>query len=514
MRFFSKYFVLALFIFGCSQKAEVSIDGGVYDSLIFGGIVIDGTGTPGKKVDLLIRGDRIVAIGRIDTTQITVKEHIDVRGRVVTPGFIDIHAHGNPTRTPEFQNFTTMGITTIVLGQDGSSPGNISEWMKQVEEARPALNIATLIGHGTVRNQAEVKLNPNPSSQDLQNMTRLVEQGLEAGCFGLSTGLEYQPGSLANMEELVSIALPVGEHGSIVQSHLRSEDDDVVQASIAELIDQGERGKCAVHVSHIKVVYGRGVGRAEDILSQMDEARRKGIHITADFYPYTASYTGIGIVFPDWVKPPHNYAEVMGSRRTELSEYLRRRVNQRNGPESTLFGTGSWAGRTLSQIAEDLGKPFEDVLMDDIGPRGAGAAYFVMDQELQDRLIVDPHVMICSDGSPTMRHPRGYGAFAKVIRYYVRETQMLSLEEAIHKMTGLPAETMGLVDMKRGLLKPGFYADVLVFDPDQVYDKATYENPHQLAEGFDWIIVNGTVVRAEGRFTGSRGGMVLRRGVR
>jgi N-acyl-D-amino-acid deacylase len=243
----------------------------------------------------------------------------------------------------------------------------------------------------------------------------------------------------------------------------------------------------------------------------MEEARNQGIYVTADIYPYTASYTGIGIVFPDWAKPPYRYEGVVKSRRDDLAAYLRKRVNLRNGPSATLFGTPPWAGKTLAQVAAELDKPFEDVLIDDIGPNGASAAYFVMDQELQDRLLIDPYVMICSDGSPTMRHPRGYGSFAKVIRYYVQEAKLLKLEVAIHKMTGLPAATIGLLEQKRGLLKVGFAADILVFNPDDVIDRATFENPHELSEGFEWVIVNGVPVRADGEFTGKRGGEMLRK---
>ncbi len=483
----------------------------VYDILIQNGNIIDGSGSKAFQADLLIRGEKIVQVGNVDVSKVEVKKIINAHGKIVSPGFIDSHAHGDPMSTPDFENFLAMGVTTIFLGQDGSSDQNISEWMKKVETVKPAINIGTLVGHGSVRNQAGVKINPEPSNEDINQMQKLVEDALIQGCFGLSTGLEYQPGSFSKMNELIEIAKPVGKHKGVIHSHMRNEDDQTIDESIAELINQGEMSGSAVQISHIKVVYGHGEKRAEEILEQLEEARKRGVSVTADIYPYNASFSGIGLVFPEWAKPPYDYQEVVKQRRADLVDYLNKRVKLRNGPEATLFGTAPWAGKTLAQVAKEMNKPFADVLIDDIGPKGASAAYFVMDEELQNRLLVDPHVMICTDGSPTMRHPRAYGSFAKIIRYYVREKNLLSLEEAIHKMTGLPAKTIGLLDQKRGLLKEGFAADVLIFNPEQVHDKATYENPQQLAEGFDWVIVNGKMVRSNGEFAKKYAGKMLRK---
>lgn len=495
----------------CVNTQNPGVDMEIFDVLIQGGTVIDGSGKAGVKADVLIRGGSIIRVGDIDISNISINNIIDASGQVVTPGFIDIHAHGNPIKTPEFKNYSGMGVTTIVLGQDGSSARELSSWMIKVQEARPAINICTVVGHGTIRNLSGVKLDPEPTQENLQQMSNLVDEALVAGCFGLSTGLEYQPGSFSKQDELIAIASPVGKRNGLILSHTRNEDNDAIENSIAELITQGAGAEASVHISHLKVVYGKGKQRAHEILNQMEKAREKGVFVTADMYPYLASYTGIGIVFPDWAKPPYQYEDVVKSRRDELAAYLRQRVNLRNGPQATLLGTIPWAGKTLKQLATEMRKPFEDVLIDDIGLGGASAAYFVMDQELQDGLFVDPHVMVGSDGSPTMRHPRGFGSFAKVIRYYVRETEMLSLEQAIHKMTGLPAATIGLLDQNRGLVKVGFAADLLVFDPDSVIDKATYENPHLVAEGFDWVLVNGVSIRAHGDFTGDRGGKMLKK---
>jgi N-acyl-D-aspartate/D-glutamate deacylase len=484
----------------------------VFDLLIDNGLVIDGTGAPVFRADVLVHGGRIVFLGEVDRELVRAARVIEAEGRVVSPGFIDAHAHGNPVREPAFENFLAMGVTTITLGQDGSSPGGVhpGEWLDEVDAVVPGVNIVLFVGHGTVRRLAGVGISLDPDAEQLRTMADLVEGAMREGCFGLSTGLEYQPGSFAGMAELVAIAEPVGRAGGLVMSHLRTEDDDKIESALAELIAQGRGAECPIQISHIKVVYGHGAERGEEILGVLEEARGAGVTVTADIYPYEASYTGIGIVFPDWAKPPNEYAEVVAERRKELGAFLRQRVMQRNGPAATLFGTRPWSGKTLAQVAAELDKPFEDVLIDDIGPGGASGAYFVMDPGLQERLLVDPHIMISTDGSPTMRHPRGYGAFAKVIRQYVAERGLLTLEEAIRKMTGLPASILGLDRQQRGLVRVGWAADLLVFDPSAVSDNATFEEPHLLAEGFDWVIVNGRVVRAEGEFSGMRNGRALR----
>jgi N-acyl-D-amino-acid deacylase len=505
---FRLLFVIAAGAYAAGAEPSDSAE---FDLLIRGGRLVDGTGAPARRADILIQGDRIARVGLFDAESISAGKVIDATGMVVTPGFIDTHSHGDARMTPAFENFLAMGVTTICLGQDGESPDNLSAWMQDVEEAPLGPNIAMFVGHGTVRTEAGVGLQTGLSASQISAMQNLVTDAMALGCFGMTTGLEYQPGSFAKLDELIALAKPVAQAGGLVMSHMRTEDDDVIDGALAELFAQGEGAGCPVHVSHIKVTYGHGAARAENLLAQLEKARSHGIRVTADIYPYTASYTGIGIVFPDWAKPPHQYAEVVKTRRAELAAYLRRRVTLRNGPEATLLGTGRWAGKTLAQVAAETGKPFEDVLIDDIGLRGAHAAYFVMDAALQDRLLVDPRVMICSDGSPNSSHPRGHGAFARVIRKYVKEQELLPLEEAVRKMTGLPAETVELDRCKRGCLKEGYAADILVFNPDRVRDHATYESPRQLATGFAWVIVNGQVVRNDDRPTGARAGRLLRR---
>ena len=537
-----------LFIFGCGpgdpregndgmgtdaagrQVGEILGDellSGEVPVLVTNAHIVDGTGAEARRGEVLIENGRIAAVffddeggqdeqsgdhqARIDRQKshdISERDdlyRIDAGGKVLAPGFIDAHAHGNPLSTPEFDNFLHMGVTTVSLGQDGRSPeeGSVSEWMDRVDNRGTGVHILHFIGHGTVRERAGASPVTGLEPAVLQQMQQIIDDAMRDGSFGLSTGTEYNPGYHADAEELAAIARPVAEHGGLVMSHIRSEDDDLVEAAIEELIEQGRRSGAHVHVSHIKIVFGKGEERAEEVMAVLHRAREEGVEVTADLYPYAASFTGIGIVFPDWAMPPNDFDSVRTHRRDDLREFLHERVMLRNGPEATLFGTAPWAGMTLAEVADSLDKPFEDVLIDDIPPGSASAAYFVMDEDVVRRLLLDPLVMVSSDGSPTMRHPRGYGSFAKIIRQYVIEEEVLSLEEAVHKMTGLTASTLGLDDVEqvavpRGLILEGFAADLVVFDPVEVRDSATFEEPHRLAEGMSWVFVDGVPVIAEG----------------
>ncbi|MFP4096935.1 MAG: N-acyl-D-amino-acid deacylase family protein [Cyclobacteriaceae bacterium] len=510
------FFLSLLILTACDQAEPGSFEAFLsaqksrsFDLLISQGTVIDGSGQQGSVADVVINGDSIIFIGEVDSSELQFAKIIDARGKVVTPGFIDTHSHGDPLETPDFHNFLAMGATTISLGKDGSSPAyeDLAAWMQKVEDTIPGVNIAMFVGHGTLRMLSGIKYNPRPTQEQLVDMGQMLAKNLDAGCFGMTTGLEYIPGTYAPDYELEHLAKIVGEKGKLITSHVRNEDNEAIEASLRELLLQGKYAP--VQVSHMKVVYGQGKDRAEDILNLLAAAREEGIKVTADVYPYNASYTTISIVFPEWALPPNNYNEVVKTKRGELAAFLRNKVNQRNGPEATLLGTAPWAGKSLAQVAAELNKPFEDVLIDDIRPGGASGAYFVMNEELQSRFIADSLVMICSDGSPTSRHPRGHGTFAKIIEQYVMKDKLFSLEEAVRKMTSLPAQTMGISD--RGSLAPGMKADILVFDPARIRATATYENPFQLAKGFDYVILNGQLSIAEGRFAKERNGKMLRK---
>lgn len=499
-----------------AQESAESVEAS-YDLLIRGGTVVDGTGDPRRRADVLVTDGIVAHLGTVDPDTLTVAETFDATGLVVAPGFIDLHAHGDPTETPDFANFLAQGVTTIVLGQDGSGPdpASFSATLDAADTAVPALNVAYLVGHNTVRRVSGVGFG-DPGTAGLERMQGLVEQALDAGAFGLSTGLEYTPGNQADMEELAAVARPVAAADGVVMSHLRSEDADRIDASVAELLEQGRRSGARVHVSHMKIVLEDDPSAAERVLDMLQAARTEGVRVTADVYPYTASFTGISILFPDWARGPTPYADVVRDRRPELEDHLRARVGARNGPEATLFGSGPWSGLTLAEAAAREGRPFEDLLVE-LGPGGASAAYFVMDEEVMKRFLVDPHVAVSSDGSPTMSHPRGYGSMARVLGAFTGESGILTLEEAVRKMSSLPADVLGLDDARRvavprGTLQVGMAADVMVFHPEEVRDLADFEAPHTLAEGIRAVWIGGEPAWIGGSpVDGPRNGRVLRR---
>lgn len=473
----------------------------VADIWIKGGTVIDGSGGQAFGADVLIKDEQILYIGATEQVEISATRTLEAQGMIVSPGFIDAHSHGGTL------NNLAQGVTTLCLGQDGNS-GDLNKLSERLEseDKRLALNEAWWVGHGSLRSGSGIGTRKDPGIKLIDGMRETLSILLNKGAFGLSTGLEYVPGIYADQEELLELAAAVGRANGVMVSHLRNEDDDQLFGAIDELVACGER--CRVHVSHIKSVYGKGAARANEILAYLDAAQTKTKGLTADLYPYSASYTTIGIVFPKWARPPANYTSVRRSREKELATYLRDRINKRNGPEATLFGSKAYAGKTLAQVAKEQNRPFEEVLMD-IGPRGASAAYFVMDDELQKALARWPQLMISSDGSGTMRHPRGYGSFAKVLSEWSLQDELFSLETAIYKMTGLPAATFGIE--QRGLLKEGNFADIAIFKPEAIQAKATFVAPHLLAEGMSWVIINGQIAWENNQKAAIKSGRLLKK---
>lgn len=508
---FLLFVIFLLMVSGHLSFAQQNLTEGSIDVCILDVRILDGLGSPPERSNILIRGDSISYIGDIDTTSISAKEIIYGQGRYLAPAFIDLHAHGDPLVNVNFHNFLAQGVGTIVLGQDGSGldhgynkTTSFRHWLNAAKEVPMDVNIIPFVGHGTARTRY-IK-GEQATAKELSQIKQYLDQSLSDGAWGLSTGLEYYPGLHADTVELHHLARIVGRHEGMIMSHMRSEDDDKIEDAIEEIINQGEF--CAVHISHLKVVYGRGEDRARQILQTLKKAKAKDVQISADIYPYTASYTGIGIVFPTWCKTTEQFEEAKQHRNQELRDYLEKRIMQRNGPEATLFCSGPFTGKTLEEVSVEKNSSYVDILME-MGPQGTSGAYFVMDETLQKVFIQDSSIAFCTDGSPTMWHPRGYGTYAKIIEDYVVEEGLLELPLAVHKMTGLPAHILGLSD--RGQIKLGAKADLVLFNPQSVHATATYVNPRSLAEGFDMVWINGQL-SWEGQRISQSGKLLLKDG--
>ncbi|WP_417450936.1 serine hydrolase [Kordiimonas sp.] len=484
--------------------------------LITNAKIVDGTGAEAFSGDVLVENGvikHIYAPGKGPERAENQKgagRSIDAAGRVLAPGFIDLHTHGDP-QAQSFENFLAMGVTTVTLGMDGSSDSltygtnGLAGWKAKARAQGLELNVIPMSGHGTLRRKAGI---PDGARDLTPAQTKALQaalsQDLAAGSFGLSMGLEYVPGVYADASELKALGDVITDTGAIIMSHMRSEDDGDVEDAIDELVAMAPTGR--VHISHLKVVYGRGESRADDLLAFMAGKRETGTRLSADAYPYAASYTGIGILFPEWALPPTDYAHIRQTRDAELVAYLAARIEKRGGPQALLFGAGPYAGQTLASAAKAAGKTAAHFIAD-LGPKGGSAAHFVMDRRVVDRLVSDASVALSTDGSPTMRHPRGYGTYARLIEYYVMQQKSMSLEAAVHKATGLPAEIMHIRD--RGIIKPGMVADLILFDPAGVRETTSYVDPHQKATGFDMVIVGGTVAFENNTVRSARAGRVL-----
>ena len=387
-----------------------------------------------------------------------------------------------------------------MLGQDGTDPGyfpaggpergesSLRGWIDQVNMQGTGPNVATLIGHGTIRNLSGGGEKDKITPEEQAKMEELLANGMMAGAYGLNTGLEYVPGRYADAEEMAGLAKVVGAHDGLISSHIRNEDDDQVHASIQELIDQGQYAR--VNVSHIKVVYGKTREQGEAVLRQIREARANGINVTADVYPYLASFGNMSYLYPEWAKRKFEFDDAVANRREELQEFLRAKIIRRNGPGAILVSSGEYSGKTVAEISEITGKAPEDVIID-YGHGGPATAHFIMTKETQDAFITAPDVSISTDGSPTMRHPRSFGSFPKVIEEYVVRDKVMSLELAINKMTG---QTANIFDIQsRGTLEIGKAADIIVMDLENVTAGTTWTDIFAEPTGFDYVIVNGQI---------------------
>ena len=417
---------------------------------------------------------------------------------IIAPGFIDAHAHGNPLRDnhDKLRSFLRQGVTTVILGQDGSSPQRLdqtfTQWMEAVDTSGSAPNVAALIGHGDIRRRSGGGEKDKITPAEQTKMESLLSAAMDAGAYGLSTGLEYVPGRYADAAELSGLAKTVGAHGGLISSHIRSEDDDAVAASVAELIDLAPYAP--VNVTHIKVVYGKTAAQGEAVLQQIRDARAQGMAVSADVYPYLASFGSMTFLYPPWAKRESEFNDAVANRREELEAFLRAKIKRRNGPSAILVSSGKYTGKTLAEISEITGTDPEDLIIE-FEHGGPATAHFIMTKATQDVFITAPDVSISSDGSPTMRHPRSFGSFPKVLEDYVVRDKTLPLELAIHKMTGLTAQTFGI--QSRGVLKPGYAADILLIDLENVKANTGWSDVNAVPSGIVTTIVNGNIASSE-----------------
>lgn len=519
--------LLVLALAGCSAPASEST---AWDLLITGGTVVDGTGAPGRAADIALRDGRIVSV-RPGIVRDSATRIIDATGLVVAPGFIDLHAHLEPLlRLPDAESAVRQGVTTALGGPDGTSPWPLDAYLDSVTSVGTGINVAFLVGHNTIRRAVMGTDNRAPNADELERMKAMVAQGMDDGAFGLSTGLRYVPGAFAETDEVVELARVAAERGGIYTSHLRDEGMQLI-AGVAEAIEIGRRAGIPVVLTHHKVIGRPMWGSSERTLAMVDSARAAGIDVMADQYPYTASYTDIDVLVPEWALAGGDRAFIGRLDDAVLRDSIVRGIvwnldNDRGGGDLSRVQLAlvEWdrtlEGRTLADWAAREGLPLTsatgaELVIRAIRQGGAKAIYHVMDEGDVDRIMRHPFTAIASDGRLVQPgeghpHPRWYGTFPRVLGHYVRERGVLTLEDAVRRMTGLPADRLRLTD--RGRIAEGAAADIVVFDPETIIDRATFEEPHQYPAGIPWVIVNGIVTVEDGELTGARPGRVLRPG--
>ncbi len=500
-----------------------------YDVLIVGGSVIDGTGSDARRLDVAILDDRIVAMAESLPRAIATRV-IDASGRIVSPGFIDLHAHLEPLLSlPHMESAMRQGVTFALGGPDGGSPLPLGAYLDTVRTANVGINVGYQIGHNAIRRAVMGMDARAPTDSELAQMRRLVAEGMGQGAFGLSTGLLYLPGTYSNIDEVVALAQVASDSGGIYTSHLRKEGIGLIEG-VAEALEIGRRARIPVVLTHHKAVGQQMWGKSVVTLGMVDSARRAGTDVMVDQYPYTATHTGIGVLIPSWAMAGGNaeFRRRVGIpqlRDSILRGIVFNIVNDRGGGDLSRvqFSRVPWdktlEGKTLRDWADRraLAPTPENgatLVLEAMMNGGGNAIYHVLDEVDVRRIMAHPFAMIASDGRLSQPgdghpHPRAYGTFPRVLGEYVRKQQVLSLPQAVHKMTGMPAARLGLSD--RGVLRIGAYADVVVFDAATVSDRSTFTEPHQYPVGIETVIVNGTVVVSNSTPTGLRAGRVVLR---
>ena len=501
-----------------------------YDVLIRGGTVVDGTGRPRFRADVALRGDRIVRVSASPIDARGARAVIDATGRIVAPGFIDLHAHLEPLlRLPAAESHVRQGVTLALGGPDGGGPLPLAPYADSAQRAALGINVAYLVGHNGIRQRVMGLENRAPTAVELDAMRGLVADGMRDGAFGLSTGLRYIPGFYSRTDEVVALARVAAAHGGIYTSHLREEGLGLFDG-VAEAITIGREAHIPIVLTHHKAV-GRAMwGQSVRTLAMVDSARASGVDVMIDQYPYTASQTGISILIPPWALADGDTAlarrmTVPALRDSVLAGVVDLLLNDRGGGDlrRVQFGQVAWKreleGKTLFDWAVLRGvsptpQAAATLVVEAELNGGATMIYHVIDEGDVRRIMAYPFTMIASDGRLSepgegQTHPRAYGTFPRVLGRYVRELGVLSLESAVHKMTGMPAARLGLTT--RGVIAEGAHADVVVFDAATVADRATFEHPHKYPAGIGDVVVNGVQVVMGGTMTAARPGRVVRR---
>lgn len=497
------------------------------DILIKNGKILDGTGNSWYYGDLAIKDGKIIAMGKLGKW--TSGKIIDATGLIVTPGFIDVHTHieGDEIKNPTADNFIYDGVTTVVTGNCGLSQVNLGNYFSMLDSLKTSINVASLIGHNDVRKAAMGSANRDPNEEEMKKMEAIVEKAMKDGAVGLSTGLIYIPGTYSKTEEVVRLAKVASKYNGIYASHMRDEGDSVTQA-IEEALHIGREAKMPVEISHFKLSGQQNWGRSKETVPMIIKAREEGLDVTIDQYPYTASSTSLSTLMPDWVLADGQdsiKARLANPElRTQVKVYMQKRLQKRKLKHFSYPVVASYRadstmnGKSIEEVNLLKGRKHKaseeaETIIQMMEQGGAGMVFHGMSDMDVKTIMQYPFNMFASDASIRIYgsgnpHPRGYGTNARVLGKYVRDEKVISLEEAIRRMTSLPAQKFQLKN--RGILREGFAADIVVFDEHTVQDMSTYNQPHQYSAGFRYVVVNGRLTVDEGKHNGTRAGMVIR----
>ncbi|HET6424984.1 MAG TPA: D-aminoacylase [Planctomycetaceae bacterium] len=493
------------------------------DVLLRGGLVFDGTGAAGRIADVAIKGDKIVGVGAIKIGR--VGRTIDCTGLYVTPGFIDLHTHSDSQVTdPALRasvNYVLQGCTTQVTGNCGSGPVDVGAFYKKIDDGGAGTNVAHLLPQGSLRNHVAGDVDRKADADELKKMEELTEKAMQDGAWGMSTGLIYVPSVYASTEELITLATVVGRHGGIYASHIRGEGTELLSA-VGEAMRIGKEGKLPAHISHFKAAGQESWGTLRLAAELIEQAQQRGEKVTADQYPYTASSTSLeATIVPTWARSGGSKELIQRLGDSEIGPKLRKEIQaslstKRDGAAIYLVRCKShpeWIGKNLVEAGDESKQSSLAVALEILRHGGAAVVNFSMSEDDVRMAMQRPWVATASDGRAYLPgedrpHPRNYGTFARKIGRYSLKENVIPIEHAVRSCSGLPADIIGLKD--RGYLKPDFFADVVVFDPKEYIDAATFDDPHQYARGTRYVFVNGHPAVFQGVPTGTLAGRALR----